>query len=127
MAEALINARLGDRWQAFSAGTEPARYVHPKALQVLAEVGIEHQGRSKHTDEFQDFPLDLVITVCDSAAENCPVWLGQGRKVHISFSDPAKATGTEEEVLAVFRRVRDDISEKVLGYLKNTGGGSFIA
>jgi len=124
MAEALINARLGDRWQAFSAGTEPAGYVHPKALQVLSEVGIEHNGRSKHIDEFQGFPLDLVITVCDSAAENCPVWLGEGRRVHISFPDPARATGTEEEVLAVFRQVRDDISEEVLGYLEPTGEGS---
>lgn len=126
MAEALINARLGDRWEAFSAGTEPAGYVHPKALQVLAEFGIEHQGRSKHTNEFQDFPLDLVITVCDSAAENCPVWLGEERRVHISFPDPAKATGTEEEILAVFRQVRDDIFEKVLGYLQNIGGESSV-
>ncbi len=118
MGEALINARLGDRWQAVSAGTDPAGYVHPKALQALAEIGIEHRGISQHTDEFRGVDFDLVITVCDSAAENCPVWLGAGKRVHISFPDPAKATGTEDEILAVFRQVRDDIETRVLGYLQ---------
>ena len=119
LAEALIKTRLGDRWQAFSAGTVPAGYIHPFALRVLSEIGIQHEGRSKSTDEFRDTPFDVVITVCDDAAENCPVWLGQGKRIHIGFPDPAKATGTEEEVLAVFRQVRDDIVEKVLGYLNS--------
>jgi arsenate reductase (thioredoxin) len=118
LAEALINARLGDRWQASSAGTIPAEYVHPFALKVLSEIGIQHEGRSKSVDEFRDTSFDVVITVCDDAAENCPVWLGQGKRVHIGFPDPAKATGTEEEMLAVFRQVRDDIEKTVLRYLE---------
>ncbi|GAB4580644.1 MAG: arsenate reductase ArsC [Anaerolineales bacterium] len=121
LAEALINARLGERWQAESAGTVPAGYVHPFALRVLSEVGIQHEGRSKSVDEFRDAAFDVVITVCDDAAENCPVWLGQGRRVHIGFPDPAKATGTEDEVLTVFREVRDAIEEQVVGYLRNLG------
>lgn len=73
LAEAIVNARLGADWSAVSAGTQPAGYVHPKVLQALAEIGIEHQGRSKSVDEFRDVPFDLVVTVCDSAAEECPV------------------------------------------------------
>ena len=119
LAEALINARLGDHWQASSAGTAPAGSVHPLAIRALAEVGIQHMGRSKSADEFRDLPFDIVITVCDDAAENCPVWLGKGKRVHIGFPDPAKATGTDEEVLTVFREVRDAIEEKVVGYLRN--------
>ena len=117
MAEALINARMGDKWQAFSAGTEPAGYVHSKAFQVLAEIGLEHQGRTKHADEFRDTPFDLVIIVCDSATENCLVWLGQGHRVHIGFPDPEKASGSDEEVLIVFRRVRDDMEIRLLDYI----------
>ena len=79
MAEAIVNARLGDAWQAFSAGTKPAGYVHPKALTALSEIGIQHTGRSKMADEFRDVDFDLVVTVCDSAAEECPVWLGMGK------------------------------------------------
>ena len=109
MAEAIVNARMGDTWEAVSAGTQPAGYVHPKALQALAEIGIEHQGRSKHADEFRNTPLDLVVTVCDSAAEECPLWLGPGRRVHMGFPDPAKADGSDDEIMAVFRAVRDDM------------------
>src|SRR5690606_15793023 len=83
MAEALVNARLGDEWQAVSAGTRPSGYVHPQAVAALAEVGIEHEGRSKTPDEFREVAFDLVVTVCDAAAEDCPVWLGQGRRVHL--------------------------------------------
>jgi arsenate reductase len=121
IAEAIVNARLGGDWQAVSAGTAPAGYVHPLAVRALAEIGIGHSGRSKHVDEFRDVPFDLVVTVCDSAAETCPVWLpapgaqepGKGRRVHLSFPDPAKAAGTEEEVMTVFRRVRDDIATQI--------------
>ena len=113
MAEAIVNARLGEDWQAFSAGTVPSGYVHPKALSALAEIGIEHEGRSKIADEFQQTAFDLVVTVCDSAAEECPLWLGQGRRVHLGFPDPAEASGTEEEIMAVFRAVRDEIAIKV--------------
>jgi arsenate reductase len=113
IAEGIVNARLGDVWAAVSAGTQPAGYVHPKAVSALAEIGIEHQGRSKQVDEFREMPFDLVVTVCDSAAEDCPVWLGPGRRVHLGFPDPARATGTDEQVMAVFRAVRDDIDRRV--------------
>jgi arsenate reductase len=113
MAEALVNARLGATWEAVSAGTQPSGYVHPKAIAVLAELGIEHHGRSKTPDEFRDTDFDLVVTVCDDAAESCPVWLGRGKRVHLGFPDPAKATGSAEEVLARFREVRDAIAQKV--------------
>lgn len=117
MAEAIVNARLGDRWAAVSAGTQPAGYVHPLALAALAEIGIVHQGRSKLADEYRGVPFDLVVTVCDSAAEECPVWLGPGRRVHHSFPDPAKATGTEAEIMEEFRRVRDAIAVEMTALL----------
>jgi arsenate reductase len=113
MAEAIVNTTMGDRWQAFSAGTEPSGYVHPKALRVLLEIGIQHQGESKPAHRYRDIDFDLVVTVCDDAAENCPVWLGKGRRVHVGFPDPAEASGTEEQILAVFRRVRDDIAARI--------------
>jgi arsenate reductase len=118
MAEAIVNARLGETWQAVSAGTAPSGYVHPLALRALAEIGIEHAGRSKHVDEFRDAAFGLVVTVCDSAAEACPLWLGKGRRVHLGFLDPAKATGTEEEVMAAFRRVRDEIAAQIPALLQ---------
>ena len=113
MAEAIVNARLSDNWRAFSAGTEPSGYVHPKAIRVLDEIGIEHSGESKHTDQVREMDFDVVVTVCDDAAENCPVWLGKGKRVHLGFPDPVKAEGTDEEKLAVFRSVRDAIAQKV--------------
>ncbi len=113
MAEAIVNAKYHDTWEAFSAGTQPAGYVHPNAIHVLREIGIEHQGVSKSTDQFQGVDFDLVVTVCDDAAENCPVWLGRGKRIHIGFPDPAKAGGNEEEVLRVFRAVRDDMMQKI--------------
>jgi len=118
LAEAIINARLGDTWQAVSAGTKPAGYVHPKALEVLSEIGIQHQGRSKLADEFKGVDFDLVVTVCDSAAEECPLWLGKGKRTHHSFPDPAKAEGTDEEIRNVFRAVRDDIEKEMVELLK---------
>lgn len=118
MAEGIINHYRGDVWTAVSAGTQPSGYVHPMAIAALQEWGIDiSHHRSKHAEEFRSTPLDLVITVCDDAAENCPVWLGQGKKVHIGFPDPAKAEGSDEEKMAVFRQVRDGIKERVLAYL----------
>lgn len=118
MAEALVNARRGDQWQAVSAGTRPAPRVHPAALAALAEIGIQTSGSTpKHIDQFTGQPFDVVITVCDDAAENCPVWFGQGQREHISFPDPAKATGSDADVLAAFRSVRDDIERRVLSFL----------
>jgi arsenate reductase len=111
MAEAIVNTQLSENWQAFSAGTKPAGYIHPIAIEVLSEIGIHHQGTSKHADDFRHINFDVVITVCDSAAEECPVWLGKGSRIHKSFRDPASAIGTDEEIMQVFRDVRDNIAE----------------
>ncbi len=119
MAEAVINHFSGDQWQAFSAGTQPSGYVHPMAIKALDEIGIQHAGQSKSTDRFRSQEFDLVITVCDDAAENCPVWLGSGRRVHIGFPDPARAQGSDDERMAVVRQVRDDIREQILAYLRD--------
>ena len=118
LAEAIVNHDLAGQWQAYSAGTEPAGYVHPMAIKVLEEIGIQHHGASKSVEQFRNDTFDLVITVCDDAAENCPVWLGKGKKAHISFPDPAKAIGSEDEIMTAFRKVRDDIRQKVIYYLQ---------
>ncbi len=110
LAEAIVNARFGSAWQAFSAGSKPAGYVHPMASKVLSEIGINTQGRSKSMDEFTGQSFDLVVTLCDQGEDECPVWLGKGKKVHMPFPDPAKAGGSDAEKMAAFRRVRDDIS-----------------
>ena len=118
MAEAVVNDRLADTWEAYSAGTHPAGYVHPLAIQVLAEQGISHQGRSKHVDEMRSIPFDLVVTVCDAAAEECPLWLGPGVRVHEGFPDPAKATGSDEEILQTFRQVEAAIERRIPALLQ---------
>jgi len=120
MAEGLINARLSPQFEAFSAGTEPSGYVHPKAIAAMAELGIDlSRNESKNLDRFRGQYFDYVITVCDSAKENCPVWLDQaGIRYHIGFDDPAKATGTDEEIMLEFRRVRDEIADRVLNFLQ---------
>ena len=117
MAEAIVNARLGDTWQAFSAGSHPAGYVHPKAIKVLSEMGIIHHGRSKHMNEFQGQTFDLVVTLCDQAADECPLWLGKGKKVHLPFPDPAQVNGTEEQKILAFRQTRDEIADQVTSLL----------
>jgi arsenate reductase len=104
LAEAIVNARLGDQWEAVSAGTKPAGYVHSKTTEVLQEIGIQHAGRSKSVEEFRKTDFDLVVTVCDSAAEECPVWLGKGKRIHHDFPDPAK-TGNIKD----FRHLRDEM------------------
>lgn len=116
MAEAIVNARLGETWEAVSAGTKPAGCVHPKTLAALFEIGIRHTGRSKLVDEFRGMDFDLVITVCDSAAEDCPVWLGEGKRVHRGFPDPAKTDEMDD-----FRSVRDDIAHEIIALLEAYG------
>jgi arsenate reductase len=117
MAEAIINKKLSEKWEAFSAGSHPAGYVHPMAIQSLAEIGIEHHGRSKALDEFRGQAFDLVFTLCDTAEDECPVWLGKGRQIHLPFPDPAKTVGNAAEKLAAFREVRDAISNKLIDIL----------
>jgi arsenate reductase len=120
MAEGLVNHFLTSEWQAQSAGTDPAGYVHPLSVEAMAELQIDiSKQRSKSVDEFRDREFDAVVTVCDDAAGNCPVWLGTGLKTHIGFDDPAIAAGSEEEKLVVFRRVREEIRRDVLRYLRN--------
>jgi len=119
MAEGLVDHFLGERWEPFSAGTEPSGYVHPLAIKAMAELGIDiSDHRSKSVEEFRDAELDLVITVCDDAAENCPLWLGSGNVHHLGFPDPAAATGSKEERMEVFRRVRDGLRRQVFAYLE---------
>ena len=114
MAEAIVNARYGREWKAYSAGTKPAGYVHLRAVQALNEIGIAHIGKSKHIDELPTRDFDLVVTVCDSAAEECPIWPGKaGKRVHHGFVDPARAEGTAEEQMTVFRRVRSEMLEVI--------------
>jgi arsenate reductase len=119
MAEALTNKLLGEKWEAFSAGTQPSSSVNPLTIRVLAERGIDHQGRPKSVNEFKGVSFDVVITVCDDAKENCPVWLGKGKQAHFSFQDPADAVGSEDEKLIVFRDVLGNIEAQVIPYLKN--------
>ncbi len=114
MAEAIVNARLGETWEAVSAGTKPALSVHPKAVAALAEIGIRHSGRTKSVDEFRSADLDLVVTLCDSAQEECPVWLGKGKRLHHDYPDPAKTDDIDD-----FRKVRDDMSREIVDLLKS--------
>jgi len=119
MAEALVNHDLGDRFEAYSAGTAP-KTPHPAALRVLAEIGIDHgRARSKSLEEFEGQAFDYVVTLCDAANETCPLFFGGVERTHLGFEDPARATGTEEEILTAFRRVRDQIRETVENYLRS--------
>ena len=110
MAEGYLRARYGDRYEAFSAGTV-ASTVNPLTVRVMAEIGIDiSDQRSKDLGVFIGEEMDVVVTVCDAAAATCPMFPGAKRTIHASFPDPAAATGTEEERLAVFRSVRDEIT-----------------
>lgn len=123
MAEGLINHDLAGQWQAESAGTEPAGYVHPGAIAAMAELGIDiSEQHSKSVDAFRtngdgSDAFDAVITVCADAEETCPTWLGGGSRLHIGFEDPAKATGDDAAILATFRTVRDQMRERLAAAL----------
>jgi arsenate reductase len=109
MAEGLVKALYADRLSAVSGGTVATR-VHPAAIKAMAEIGIDISGhRSKSIDEFMDRKFDIVVTVCDNAAKDCPFFPGARDTVHHAFDDPAACSGTDEEVLACFRRSRDEI------------------
>ncbi|MHB8931373.1 MAG: arsenate reductase ArsC [Melioribacteraceae bacterium] len=110
MAEGFLKS-FDSQLEIYSAGTNPSEQVHPKAIQVMKEVGIDlSQNYPKMVDKFLGESFDYVITVCDNAKETCPVFIGKvGKQLHIGFEDPADATGTEEEILSEFRRIRDEI------------------
>ena len=110
MAEGILRETAGDLLDVRSAGSKPAGFVHPKAIAVMKEIGIDISGhRSKHLDEFLGEDVETVITVCGNADQACPMFPGQVNRHHWGFDDPAHATGTEEEQVAVFRRVRDEL------------------
>jgi arsenate reductase len=117
IAEAIVNEKLGEIWQAFSAGTKPTGYVHPLATQVLQEIGVNQTGKSKNISQYIDQDFDLVVTVCDSAQEDCPLWLRVNPQVHLAFEDPADFDGDEQARLDKFRQVRDDMTTKIPGLL----------
>ena len=124
MAEGLVNHFLSDEWLAFSAGTRPSGYVHPLAIMAMDEEGIDiSANESKSTAVYRGETFDLVVTVCNHAAEDCPAWLAGGKVVHISFPDPAEASGTEADKMIVFRSVRDDIRRRVFYCLEE---GQFL-
>ncbi len=117
MAEGVLRAVAGDVVDVQSAGSKPAGYVHPKAIAVMREIGIDLSGRaSKHMRDFLGREVRTVITVCGHADQACPIYPGQVNRHHWRFDDPAHATGTEEEVLAEFRRVRDEIRRVFTAY-----------
>jgi len=110
LAEGILRAAANELMDVQSAGSKPAGHVHPLAIRVMKEIGIDISGhRSKHLNEFLQQPIETVITVCGNADQACPMFPGQVNRYHWGFDDPAKAEGTEEEKLAVFRRVRDEI------------------
>jgi arsenate reductase len=113
MAEGILRS-LDPRLEVLSAGTQPAPRVNPNAIQAMQEIAIDvSRGKPKSVTQFTDRPFDYVITVCDDADKNCPVFTGKvGKRAHIGFADPAKATGSEEYILSVFRQVRNDIRTK---------------
>ena len=110
MAEGILRAAAGDIITVHSAGSNPVGYVHPQAIAVLAEIGIDISAHtSKHMNDFLEKKIDAVITVCGNADQACPLFPGQVHRYHWGFDDPAHATGTEEEIRNAFRRVRDQI------------------
>ncbi len=119
MAEALWESLGGGAWRAESAGSKPSGYVHPLAIRAMQEIDIDiSANESKSLAQFEREDFDLVVTVCDNAQEACPVFPGAKETLHWPFDDPADATGSDEEQMPVFRRVRDEIREKIAAYLK---------
>ena len=129
MAEGLLRARGGTRFAVSSAGTHPRR-VHPLAILAMREVGIDMSEaagyHAKGLDEFAGQPFDLVVTVCDEAAEECPYFPGAHRQVHWGFPDPSAASGTDGERLAVFRAVRNAIAARVEAFVREQEDGDLV-
>jgi arsenate reductase len=117
LAEGLLRRALNDDFIVASAGSNPAGYVHPLAIKAMAEIGIDiSEHRSKHMNDFLDQHVETVITVCGNADQACPMFPGQLNRHHWGFDDPAHATGSEEEQMQVFRRVRDEIARVFEAY-----------
>ena len=126
MGEGLFRQEGGDAFEVFSAGTKPSR-VRPEAIAVMGEIGIDISGhRSKSVDEFTGQFFDYVVTVCDHARDSCPVFPGGTRRIHWSFEDPAAVEGSEEERLAAFRRIRNQIHERVSKFYRDSATGSEV-
>jgi arsenate reductase len=124
MAEALWKSLGKGKWQSDSAGSKPSGYVHPLAIRAMQELDTDISSHaSKSLDQFRDEAFDIVVTVCDNAGESCPVFHGAKETLHWPFDDPADATGTDEEKMIVFRRVRDEIKEKIRGFLNTQDNG----
>ena len=124
MAEGLLRHDAGERFEVESAGTK-ASHVRPEAIQAMGEAGIDLSGhRSKNVSEFEGQKFDFVITVCDNARETCPVFFGTAERLHHSFEDPPPPnTGTEEERLVIFRRVRDELRQWLREFARSHDGG----
>jgi arsenate reductase len=117
LAEGILRHAAGDFLTVASAGSNPAGYVHPLAIEVMQEIGIDISGHhSKHMNEFLSQPVETVVTVCGNADQACPTFPAQSNRHHWGFDDPAHATGTREEQLSVFRRVRDEIKRVFEAY-----------
>ena len=122
MAEGFLRSHGGKRFEVFSAGTSPSR-VHPMAIEVMAERGIDLRGqRSKSVDEFLGQGFDYIVTTCDDARDKCPVFAGSGQRLHWGLVDPATADGSGEERLKVFRRVRDELEELIRSHFPSDSG-----
>ena len=120
MAEAIWEQLGEGSWESESAGSKPSGYVHPLAVEAAGELGLDlSEYQSKSLDQFIDRKFDLVVTVCDNAKESCPVFPGAVETFHWPFDDPADAEGTDEQKMSVFRRVRDEISDKIKRYLES--------
>ena len=124
MAEALWESLGKGDWKADSAGSKPSGFVHPLAVRAMRELDIDiSENQSKSLDQFRDDSFDLVVTVCDNARGSCPVFPGTKATLHWPFDDPADATGTEDEQITTFRRVRDEIKDKIAAHLNHQGNG----
>jgi arsenate reductase (thioredoxin) len=120
MAEGFLRSLGGERFEAYSAGTRPST-LNPLAVKVMSEAGIDiSPQRSKNASEYLGTHFPYIITVCDNAKESCPIFPGNSTRLHWPFDDPADATGSEEERLAVFRRVRDEIDERIRKFVAQT-------
>jgi arsenate reductase len=119
MAEGLLRSSAGNEFEVFSAGSNPAGRVHPRAIETMDEVGVDiSRHQSKHFNQFAGQTFDFVISVCDNAREACPNFPGAAKQLHWSFDDPALATGTIEQQMRVFRRVRDEIRRRIRRFVE---------